>query len=231
MFITWGTLVSEGPSYLTHGDWNWCLNFSYRKMLVIGSLRNTLVTLFTSHRDCFILIIDLPIKYSYLIFFFFVGSSLPPLRGPDLMGLIKEKGDCNCNPFVLNMKININSRNVCWKGRGILKCCSKLTVEWMCAFPWPRKIGCSEPPGDGGCLTLLMWTWATCSNMVVCQQDCLSIMEVLLPPGKNTIKLGCRPHVNFCCCCVGSTAIELHSPWLMCEYCRVLLWWRNFIRI
>ena len=161
----------------------------------------------------------------------FVGRSSPPLRGPDLVGLIRDKDDCSCNLFVLNMKIKINSHNVCWKGGGILKRCSKLTAEWMCAFPWPRKTGCSESPEDGECVTLLMWTWATCSNMVVCQLDCLNIVEVLLPPGQNMIQLGCRLHKNFCCCCVGSAAVGLHSPWSMCEYRRVLLWWRTFIRI
>jgi len=45
------------------------VNFSYRKMLVVGSMHYTVVTLFTFYRDCFILIIDLPIKYSYLTFF------------------------------------------------------------------------------------------------------------------------------------------------------------------
>jgi hypothetical protein len=64
---------------------------------------------------------------------------------------------------------------------------------------------------------------------MVCQQDCLIVAEVLLPPGKNTIQLGCRLHINFCCCCVGSAAIELYNPWLMCEYYRVLLWWCNFL--
>lgn len=82
----------------------------------------------------------------------FVGRSLPPLRGPDLMGLIRENGDCSCNPFVVNMKISINSHNVCWKERGILKCRSKLTVEWMCAFPWPRKIRLLWAPWRWGML-------------------------------------------------------------------------------
>jgi len=45
------------------------VNYFCRKMQVVGSLQYTVVTLFASHRDCFILITDLPIKYSYLTFF------------------------------------------------------------------------------------------------------------------------------------------------------------------
>jgi hypothetical protein len=38
-------------------------------MLVAGSLQYAVVTLFASYRDCFILIIDMAMKYSYLAFF------------------------------------------------------------------------------------------------------------------------------------------------------------------
>lgn len=59
------------------------------------------------------------------------------------MGLIGEKDDCNFNQC-FNVNIKINSHNVCWKGKGILKR-SKLTTN----FHGPERYDCSEPSEDG----------------------------------------------------------------------------------